>query len=532
MKVFSYQKYPYTVYKFEVIDSTNNAARREIERLGTSADRLVFVADEQTEGRGRNGREWLNSEAAVMMSIVRTTKLSMDRMPILNLVAALAVKDAVKKLTNGVAELSVKWPNDLITKDRLEKVCGILSETVSLNGTKFAILGIGLNLNAKKLPDGLLQPASSVYLQYGKFINVIDAVNAILAEFEVKYNLFMKDQEAFLKEFASDCVSIGHHVSVDNGETVRYGVGDKLAKNGQLIVRYEDGETDVVYAADVSVRNQTLIDDRLALRLRPKREPSANKGAFGKAALIVGSEDMPGAALMSTLACIRSGAGLTRVLVPDAIKPSFTAVPEAMILTDDEDADELIKWSNAILIGCGMGTGKRTLELLKKALESKKPCVIDADGLNTLAKNKKLYELLHDKVVLTPHPAEMARLTGEKVDHVVKYRTRVALDFAKANGVNVLLKSDSSVLASPDGTIRYNDSGSSALAKGGSGDVLAGIITAFIAQGVKPYDAASLGAYVLGLSAEKSIDFLHNRFVAASDIIEIVSNDLNRRNKQ
>lgn len=529
MKVLTLRKYPYTVYKYEVLDSTNNAARREIEKLGRSADRYVFVADRQTEGRGRNGRSWLNTESALMMSIIKTTKLSIDKMPMLNLVAALAVKDAVKKLTQGVADLSVKWPNDLITKDRYEKVCGILSESVNLNGTKFAIIGIGLNLNAKKIPKDLIQPASSVFLQYGKFINLIDAVSAVLEEFEEKYVLFEKDREAFLKRFALECVSIGRHVSVDDGESIRYGVGDKLAGNGQLVVKYENGETDVVYAADVSVRNQTVIDDKLALSLRPKREPSSNKGAFGKAALIVGSDDMPGAAIMSTRACVRAGAGLTKVLVPDRIKSSFAAVPEAMILTNDEEADELIKWSNAILIGCGMGAGKRTSELIKKVLDSKKPCVIDADGLNTLAKNIKLLDMLHNKAVITPHPAEMARLTGRSVDEVIKNRTKTAIEFAAKYGVNVLLKSASSVLASPDGTIRYNDSGSSALAKGGSGDVLAGIITAFIAQGVKPFDAASLGAYVLGLSAEKAIDFLHNRFVTASDIIEIVSDDLFRR---
>lgn len=529
MKIETYSKHHFSIYRYESVDSTNDASRREIEKYGFSADGTVIVADQQTNGRGRNGRIWLNSDGAVLMSIIKITKLTMDRLPILNLVAALSVKEAVKKLTKGVVDLSVKWPNDLITKDRMEKVCGILSETVSFKGKKFAIIGIGLNLNARKIPKDLLQPASSIYLQYGSSLNIIDTVCAILEEFEVIYNLFIKDQEAFIKRYASDCISLGRHVSVDNGVSVRYGVGEKLSKNGQLIVSFEDGISDLIYAADVSLRNQTVIDDKLALSLRPKREPSSNKGAFGKAALIVGSDNMPGAALMSTLACIRTGAGLTRALIPESIKPSFASIPEAMLLTDDDEADALLRWSNAVLIGCGMGTEKRTLILLKKVLESKKPCVIDADGLNTLAKNKSLYDLLHEKIVLTPHPAEMARLTGKDVDRVLKNRTQTALDFAKQYGVNVLLKSDSSVIASPDGTLRYNDSGSSALAKGGSGDVLAGIITAFIAQGVKPFDAASLGAYVLGSSAEKSIDFLHNRFVTASDIIDILSEDLNRR---
>ena len=522
-----YQKFPYMVYTYDSVDSTNAVARRAVEMVGEGMDMSVHVAGEQTNGRGRNGRTWLNTDDAVMMSIVMLTKLRMDMMPILNLVAAAAVKNAVYRLTGGAVGLTVKWPNDLLTEDRLEKVCGILSEAVSFHGKKYAVIGIGLDLNEKKMPDGLLQPASSIRLNYGKYIGVLDAVNTILEEFEKQLKLMNADTDAFLSEYAKDCVSIGHHVKVDSGNSIRFGVGDRLAPNGQLIVRYEDGTTDVVYAADVSVRNLDTVDEKLALKLMPKRKRDSNKGTNGRALLIVGSENMPGAALMSTKACIRGGAGLVKVLIPEAVKPMYSLIPEAMLETDDSKADELIKWAGTILIGCGMGVFARTKELLEKVLKSGKPCVIDADALNTMAKHRELLELLHEKAVITPHPGEMARLVGSTPDEVLKNFTPSALGFAEKYGCTVLLKSAVSVVVSPDLTIRYNDAGTSGLAKGGSGDVLAGLVTALSAQGAKPFDAASLGSYLLGLSSEKALDFLHNRFVAAGDIIDIIASELN-----
>ncbi|MBO4563664.1 MAG: NAD(P)H-hydrate dehydratase [Clostridia bacterium] len=521
---FSY--YPYTIYTYDSVDSTNAAAKRCLNMAGTGMDLTVHVAGEQTAGRGRNDRSWITTEDAVLMTIVQGTKLSMDKIPILNLVAAAAVKNALTKLTSKKVDLAIKWPNDVLTAERLEKVCGILSEVITVDGKKFAIIGIGVNLNATSMPDDLLQPATSIFLQYGKYIGVLDAVKEILNEYTVLYKVMMKDREAFLKDFSDSCISVGRHVAVNDGETVRYGIGAKLAPNGQLIVKFEEGPSEVVYAADVSVRNMGVIDEGSARKLLPKRKPAANKGAFGKAALIVGSPKMPGAALLCAKACIRSGAGLTRALIPKELMPSFSAVPEAMLLTDDSEADELIEWASVIGMGCGMGVSRRTKELLEKALRSGKKCVIDADALNTMAKHRELLELLHGNVVITPHPAEMARLVGSTAEDVVKHFSPTAISFAKRYGCCVLLKSATSIIVSPEGVVRYNESGNNGLAKGGSGDVLTGIITAMIAQGAKPFDAASLGSYLLGTSAEKALDFLHNRFIAASDIIDIVSSEL------
>lgn len=521
-----YGMYPFTVYTYDRVDSTNSVAMRAVKHSKEQMHFSVHVAGEQTDGRGRNDRKWINTEDSVMMSIVVKTRLAMEKIPMLNLAAAVAVKNAVMKLTRNGMRLSVKWPNDVITSDSYEKVCGILSETMRLDNAKYAIIGIGLNLNARTMPDDLLQPATSVYLHYGKYIDVLKAVDEILKQFKLQYEYLMKDPNGFLKGFAEDCITLGHHVSVDDGKSIRYGMGERLAPNGQLIVRFEGGVSDVVYSGDVSIRNMRTIDRALAKKLMPKPKPFANKGAFGKAAMIVGSPDMPGAALMSTKACIRAGAGLTRALIPEEIKASFAAVPEAMLVTDCNKADELIEWADSICIGCGMGVSERTRALLDKVLKSGKKCVIDADALNTMSKHRELLELLHENTVITPHPGEMGRLMECETERAAADLTSCAKEFALKYGCNVLMKSHYSAVVSPAGVIRYNDSGNEALAKGGSGDVLAGLIAGLMAQKVKPFDAASLGAYLLGVSAEEVICFLRNRFAGATDIIDVISTEI------
>ena len=174
-----------------------------------------------------------------------------------------------------------------------------------------------------------------------------------------------------------------------------------------------------------------------------------------------------------------------------------------------------------------MGVNERTKALLKKALLSKKPCVIDADALNTLSLNPDMFKLLQENAVLTPHPAEMSRLTGKRTEDIVRDMTVTAREASAKWGCTVLLKSSVSVIASPDQPLRYNDCGNTGLAKGGSGDVLSGLVTGMLAQGSSPYDAASIGAFLLGSSAEKALDLLHTRFITASDITEIIGSELN-----
>lgn len=276
------------------------------------------------------------------------------------------------------------------------------------------------------------------------------------------------------------------------------------------------GMTDVEHE-DLLKREQ-LIDGKAVHALLPKRKRVSNKGSFGKALIMCGSEGMQGAAAMAASACIRAGAGLTRAFVPRGIISTFAAIPEAMVLADDEDiVDRQLDWADAVCIGCGIGNDANKQDKLLKTLKCGKKAVIDADALNLMAVERELLSLLDENHIITPHPGEMARLIGSDIYAVLGDAVEIALSFSKEHGCTVLLKNAVSIIASPDGRIRYNSSGNPGLAKGGSGDCLSGIITALLAQGLSPFDAASAGAYLLGAAADEALSLLESRLLTASD---------------
>ncbi len=276
------------------------------------------------------------------------------------------------------------------------------------------------------------------------------------------------------------------------------------------------GMTDVEHE-DLLKREQ-LIDGKAVHALLPKRKRVSNKGSFGKALIMCGSEGMQGAASMAASACIRTGAGLTRAFVPRGIISAFAAIPEAMVLADDEDiVDRQLDWADAVCIGCGIGNDASKQYKLERTLKCGKKAVIDADALNLMAVERELLSLLDENHIITPHPGEMARLIGSDIYAVLGDAVEIALSFSKEHGCTVLLKNAVSIIASPDGRIRYNSSGNPGLAKGGSGDCLSGIITALLAQGLSPFDAASAGAYLLGAAADEALSLLESRLLTASD---------------
>lgn len=277
------------------------------------------------------------------------------------------------------------------------------------------------------------------------------------------------------------------------------------------------GITDAEHAA--LLQKEQLIDEEFVRSLLPKRKLVSNKGTFGKAAIAAGSPGMGGAAVMAASAALRAGAGLTKAFVPRDIMHMFASRPEIMAVAD-EDIQSLVQWATAFGIGCGSGGDASIKQKLRAVLSCGKPAVIDADGLNNLDDElKKLLSLRH---VLTPHPGEMARLTGKSIEDVLRDPAGFAENTAKAFGCIVLLKGAVSVAAHPDGRLRYNASGNPGLAKGGSGDVLTGIITALLAQGLEPFDAASAGAYILGSSAESALELLHERALTAGDVLDAI----------
>lgn len=273
-----------------------------------------------------------------------------------------------------------------------------------------------------------------------------------------------------------------------------------------------------------------LFEREDAARLLPKRAADSHKGKNGRALLCVGSERYFGAALLSVGAALRAGAGLTTAAVPGKVKPAFATLPEAMCLPvntgSDWDmagcrtAESLLAGKNAVCIGCGIGVGN-ILPLVGAALNSKVPLVLDADALNQISKLPMLCRSLHPNVILTPHPAEMARLCGESVEVILQDPIGISQRYAKQWNCVVLLKGATTCIS--DGTqVRLNTSGNPGLAKGGSGDVLSGLITGLLAQGLSAFAAACCGAFLLGASADTALNLLQERMLLARDVISAV----------
>lgn len=264
-------------------------------------------------------------------------------------------------------------------------------------------------------------------------------------------------------------------------------------------------------------------------RLLPPRPQDSHKGQNGRALLIAGSKHYAGAALLAANAALRGGCGLLHVAVPKGIHFMFAQCPGAIChpVGDAEEwtadaakeAAALITKAEVLAIGPGLGGGEGIALLLKELLLSQKPLLIDADGLNTISKNRALFSLLHPNVILTPHPAEMARLIQGDVEHVLHAPVTTAKQAAMNWNCTVLLKGATTVIAS-NGRVCLNTTGNSGLAKGGSGDVLTGITLALLAQGIAVYDAACMGAYLLGSTAEKAYALLQTRMLLAADVID------------
>lgn len=237
------------------------------------------------------------------------------------------------------------------------------------------------------------------------------------------------------------------------------------------------------------------------------RDRFAHKGKMGHALIIAGSYGMMGAAFLASQACVRAGAGKTTIHTAGCgYEILQTALPEAMVVTDPNhkylsQVLTLAHDYDCIGIGPGLGTHADTAVVLHKLLAAyPKPIVLDADALNIVASNRNLLDIIPKRSVITPHPKEFDKLFGDSGNHLD--RLHKAMDAAKTLGITVVLKGAYTATCTPDGKAYWNSTGNAGLAKGGSGDVLTGIITALIAQKYSPENAAILGVYLHGLCAD------------------------------
>ncbi|MDE6748919.1 MAG: NAD(P)H-hydrate dehydratase [Lachnospiraceae bacterium] len=265
------------------------------------------------------------------------------------------------------------------------------------------------------------------------------------------------------------------------------------------------------------------IDD---IRL-PMRRPDGNKGTFGKVLVIAGSDSMCGAAVMTGRSVFRMGAGMVKIVTSQKNRDVILeALPEAMLTVYGENFDfeeefeKSLSWADCILIGPGIGTGSEAVWMLNKCLnESSLPIVIDADGLNILA--DMIDKPVNRKIILTPHLGEFARLYGCSVKEVSENLTKYPQKLADSMHCIVVCKDARTIVACPDAEKEFiNTSGNAGMATAGSGDVLAGIITGLLAQGMEAKEAAVMGVCLHGFAGDMASACCGERSMTATDIID------------
>ena len=271
---------------------------------------------------------------------------------------------------------------------------------------------------------------------------------------------------------------------------------------------------------------------KLKTKLIPRKK-DANKGDFGHLFVLAGSSTMTGAAYLCAKAALVSGTGLITVGMPKSAWPILAVkLTEAMTLPLSEtsagslgmnsfkDISKALKRADVLAIGPGLSQHLSTQRLIRKIIsEIDIPMIIDADAINALAGNLDILKKNPCVRVITPHPGEMSRLLGEKTTAVQKNRRTLAKKFSCGYNMITVLKGSQTIVASPTGEIFVNTTGNPGMAKGGTGDVLTGIIAAFIAQGQNAFEAAELAVYAHGLAADIAVKQTGQISLLATDII-------------
>ncbi|MBA4393967.1 MAG: NAD(P)H-hydrate dehydratase, partial [Desulfobacca sp.] len=256
-----------------------------------------------------------------------------------------------------------------------------------------------------------------------------------------------------------------------------------------------------------------LLEAELMAPWLPERDPEGHKGSYGHGLVLAGSKGKTGAAALTCLGALRAGAGLVTLGLPESLNAIMEIkLTEAMTEPLPEGRPghlgpkaldrivTLLKGKKGLAIGPGLSTSLGTKDLVFNLLKkiNSIPMVIDADGLNILAESPELLSDLAEKTILTPHPGEMARLTGRPLKEIQADRIGVTRDFSRKYGLVVVLKGARTIIADPEGPVYLNPVAHSVLASGGTGDILTGLILGFLSQGLSPIQSACLGVFLHG----------------------------------
>ena len=361
----------------------------------------------------------------------------------------------------------------------------------------------------------------------GEYQNVIRQMNRASG---VK---FAVDMPSGISAHSGQVLGIAFHADI----TVTF----QCEKLGQILYPGRD-YTGKLIVKNIGIHMDPLSEDKTVAytydkkdyaRLLPVRKADSNKGSYGRLLIIAGSKGMAGAAYFNSLAAYTAGAGLVRIYTPESNRMILQElIPEAVITTyktfDRVDILELLEWADVVCIGSGIGTGEISRQILYMVMEEiKVPCLIDADGLNLISENRELLDKLKKgKYILTPHMKEMARLLDTGVGELKEKRTELLNDFVEKYQVICVLKDARTMVFSHRCGPYVNLSGNHSMAKAGSGDVLAGVIAGFMAQGISAIDAADLGVYLHGRSGDHARKEKGSYGVLARDLIHYLSHAL------
>lgn len=280
------------------------------------------------------------------------------------------------------------------------------------------------------------------------------------------------------------------------------------------------------------------VDD---LKRIPKRKAYSHKGTYGKILVAAGAKNMAGAAYFSAKSAYRTGAGLVKVLTVEENRSVIQEkLPEAILATYDSEwaahepgeFKEYIRkqtdWADVIVLGPGLGTEEYSRTLVEAVLEhAYVPIVLDADAINLAARYPYLKNFFTENIILTPHLSECARLTGKTVDEIREDLIGTAKEVAEQYSVTCVLKDAATVISRKDGKTFVNTSGSPAMAKGGSGDVLCGVIAGLLGLGMDECEAASIGVYVHGLAGEAAAKKAGVHSVLAGELADCIGEVIN-----
>lgn len=339
-------------------------------------------------------------------------------------------------------------------------------------------------------------------------------------------------------------VDIASGISSDTGEVMGEAVAVEdtitfsFGKRGQFL--WPGNEySGKVHIVPIGITLQSMLGETPAMRviekedlfLLPKRNAHSNKGTYGKLLVIAGSKDMAGAACLCAKAAYRMGCGIVKVFTARENRDILLSyLPEAIISTyetNEEALEERVKaelnWADAVVAGPGIGTGETAFSILKTVwAEANMPCVLDADALNLLANNSESFDALdfaERDWILTPHLGELSRLTQSAVSEIQRNICQVGTEFAANHKVTVVCKDFHTITACKNGAMYCNLLGNPGMATAGSGDVLAGIIGAFLAQKNTTEIAASYGVAFHGYLGDKAKETVGERALMAEDLL-------------